>query len=617
MLFVTFLLSGIILFLLIYAYSVIQIKKQNNESSSIVEIANADNKTSLFDKFKRKKAPQFKIDEPEDSSVSVGGVTAKVSPTINQPVAANVTVTTPAATKIAETKTEEIPSRHDRVAPEFSPKTSAVVKSKEVDKQEVDKQEIVEKVVEEIVENTKVDVKSPDEKDAEIAVEEITNITKEKGLLSSVKKFLPARVKATEDTKTKDVEEKEAQAVSSSQSASSDVALEQMAEEYAAQQLDAEHISPDTIEQEYAGQRDNAADSVEGFIPEEPQQDLLEQVSIETSQIGIEHAEAKPVLPHVVENSEIGGVVEKEDEVKEPVLQENLVQQDAVIEPVKKEFRAEANAIEIVAKISGGEAITRDEALVIFRRYDYLFTRYLGIYGKNSLTEHWENVEQSGQEERFSEIALSLQLADKTGAMTRKESNTFSTLALEMSDKADKKLEFSMGIDESVEKGRMLDELARKYDAMVVCNIIPKRRKGFRSTDIKSCTKDLEMLASKNGVFGRYAKISNVSSLRYSLALANSDGEYISSTTRDPFQVDEIVVFLNVALVVDPCDAFQTMISDARKLGAWMDGKIVDKDAKNMTSRTLDKIAEQITMIEKEMNLDGLVPGSGICKKLF
>ena len=612
MLFVTFLLSGIILFLLIYAYSVIQIKKQNNESSSIAEIANADNKTSLFDKFKRKKAPQFKIDEPEDSSVSVGGVTAKVSPTINQPVAANVTVTTPAATKIAETKTEEIPSRHDRVAPEFSPKTSAVVKSKEVDKQEV-----VEKVVEEIVENTKVDVKSPDEKDAEIAVEEITNITKEKGLLSSVKKFLPARVKATEDTKTKDVEEKEAQAVSSSQSASSDVALEQMAEEYAAQQLDAEHISPDTIEQEYAGQRDNAADSVEGFIPEEPQQDLLEQVSIETSQIGIEHAEAKPVLPHVVENSEIGGVVEKEDEVKEPVLQENLVQQDAVIEPVKKEFRAEANAIEIVAKISGGEAITRDEALVIFRRYDYLFTRYLGIYGKNSLTEHWENVEQSGQEERFSEIALSLQLADKTGAMTRKESNTFSTLALEMSDKADKKLEFSMGIDESVEKGRMLDELARKYDAMVVCNIIPKRRKGFRSTDIKSCTKDLEMLASKNGVFGRYAKISNVSSLRYSLALANSDGEYISSTTRDPFQVDEIVVFLNVALVVDPCDAFQTMISDARKLGAWMDGKIVDKDAKNMTSRTLDKIAEQITMIEKEMNLDGLVPGSGICKKLF
>ena len=174
-----------------------------------------------------------------------------------------------------------------------------------------------------------------------------------------------------------------------------------------------------------------------------------------------------------------------------------------------------------------------------------------------------------------------------------------------------------MGIDESVEKGRMLDELARKYDAMVVCNIIPKRRKGFRSTDIKSCTKDLQMVTAKNGVFGRFAKIGNANSLRYSLALANNEGEYISSATRDPFQVDEIVVFMNVPLVVDPSEAFQLMIKDARKLGAWMDGKIVDKNAKNMTSRTLEKIAEQIISIEKEMKLDGLIPGSEICKKLF
>jgi len=118
MLFVTFLLSGIILFLLIYAYSVVQIKKQNNEFSSTADIADADNKTSLFDKFKRKKAPQFKIDEPEDSSVSVGGVTAKVSPSIKQSVEATIATTTPAAPSV--TKIEEIPSRHERVAPEFS-----------------------------------------------------------------------------------------------------------------------------------------------------------------------------------------------------------------------------------------------------------------------------------------------------------------------------------------------------------------------------------------------------------------------------------------------------------------------------------------------------------------
>ncbi len=74
---------------------------------------------------------------------------------------------------------------------------------------------------------------------------------------------------------------------------------------------------------------------------------------------------------------------------------------------------------------------------------------------------------------------------------------------------------------------------------------------------------------------------------------------------------------MNVPLAKMPTEAFDSMIKDARKLAAWMDGKIVDKHARNMTSRTLDKIAEQIATIEKEMSLDGLMPGSEICKKLF
>ncbi len=558
MLFVAFLLSGIILFLLIYAYSVVQIKKQNNKLSTVAEIAEESNKTSLFDKFKRRKSPKIDPEAIEDSSVSVGGVTAKVSDSIKQVVAL---------------KTEKIPSRKDRVAPQLTAETIEFSKSGQIDEEKAPKLDV------------KSEIKQVEEK---VDIESNESI----GLIDKQK-------------------------IKPSESVSSDVVLEQMAEEYAAQQSEADRVSPDAIEQVYAEQQINAAESVnqvaekaiessESSIPYGAQQDLLDQAGVETEQTEIKESDAAKSLTN-----------DKMSPVGEPDLQEAVVQQERPSSPVKREFRAGANAVEIVAKISGGKMLVRDDALIIFRKYDYLFTRHLGIYGKNTLTELWEDVEQAGQEDSFSEVALSLQLADKTGAMTRKESNTFSTLAIELSDSADKKLEFSLDIDDSVEKGRMLDELARKYDAMVVCNIIPKRRKGFRSTDIKSCTKDLEMMPSKNGVFGRYAKVSETSRLRYSLALANSDGEYIPSSTRDPFQVDEIVVFMNVPLVVNPVDAFQTMINDARKLGAWMDGKIVDKNARNMTSRTLDKIADQILMIEKEMSRDGLIPGSEICKKLF
>ena len=119
MLFVKFLLSGIILFLLIYAYSVVQLKKQNNELSSITDAKTADkiDKISFFEKFKRKKAPKLEPKVIEDSSVSVGGVTAKVSSPVKQVVA-------PIAEKV---------SNHiDQVAPQLTEDATKLSKLQKV-----------------------------------------------------------------------------------------------------------------------------------------------------------------------------------------------------------------------------------------------------------------------------------------------------------------------------------------------------------------------------------------------------------------------------------------------------------------------------------------------------
>lgn len=329
------------------------------------------------------------------------------------------------------------------------------------------------------------------------------------------------------------------------------------------------------------------------------------------------------------------GVLLESESHKEGYLYKDNLEGDSLAEPlveniVKSEvnnaqkpksradkFKSGADSLEIVAKISGEEFVARDKCLSVYRKYDYLFTRKLGIFGKNSLTQVWESVELADKEAEFDDIAVSLQLADKTGAMTRKESNTFSTLAIEMADNLDKAIVFSMDIDDSVERGRVLDTLARKYDAKVVSNIIPKRRKGFRSTDLQSCTRDLQMVQSSNGVFNRFAKLDGVNTLRYSLAIAGSDGKYVPLSGGDSFEIQDIVVFLNVPLVEKPVEAFDLMIADARRLAAWLDGKVVDKNSRNMTARTLDMLSGQISSLEKEMVLDGLTPGDATCKKLF
>ena len=598
MLFVTFLLSGIILFLLIYAYSITQLKKQNEESDSSLKPTKLVNeKRSIFDRFKRKSPIKNQDDSMESSSMNVGGVTAKVSKVIKDSVTSDI-----------DKDIDKTPLKQERIAPKLTSAESISTQH-----------EIVKKIDAEKEQNL-LDSDDKVENDLVVSVKKIEPNKPSPDLIAS--------------EQSDHIQSDNSFGEEGNDSVSTEaVPIEQLAEEYIAQQSEANDVNPNEIEKVLANQVGEDAQiqkndqlqsgAVDDVVGADAQQDLLNQFGAESEPVAEQQGnfvQKESVQDH---NAQEASVQEGSDQknnakpigsgAKDVEVEKNTHSNESV----RREFKAEANAVEIVAKIFDETPVLRDKALVIYRQYDYLFTRYIGIYGHNSLTHVWEDIEQAGQEDQFNDIAISLQLADKTGAMTRKESNTFSTLAVEMSDKLNKKMTFSMDIDESVEKGRMLDELARKYDAMVVCNIIPKRRKGFRSTDIKSCTKDLQMVTAKNGVFGRFAKIGNANSLRYSLALANNEGEYIASTTRDPFQVDEIVVFMNVPLVVAPSEAFQLMIKDARKLGAWMDGKIVDKNAKNMTSRTLEKIAEQIISIEKEMKLDGLIPGSEICKKLF
>ena len=538
MLFVTFLLSGIVLFLAIYGYSVFQLRRENQSVEIESLTPRAKEKASFWSKFKKKQTDKdFLSEVNEDSSVAVGGVTAKVS---SPQVESNGVTATAKVERVAPTLDEPFLSVADHVASEKG-----------------------------------VEPSMPYVAAADSGVE---------------------RVQQYDDA----------------------VPLDQLAEELSSESVSHNSVNFSEVDKVLNEQgMDSSPVDVSVLIQQEAKGDFL---SANVSSDNPKHQEGLQLVNGSKERS-VGVVAAgpNESNKENDHIEKSLVglQEKQYIEKPQKEFKAGINAIEIVAKISSSESVSRDKALVVYRKYDYLFTRHIGIYGKNTLTQIWGDIEHSSEEDHFDEIAVSLQLADKTGAMTRKESNTFSTLAIEMADDLNKKMVFSMDLDESVEKGRMLDELARKYDALVVCNIIPKRRKGFRSTDIKSCTKDLQMLPAKNGVFGRFDQVNGMAALRYSLALADSDGEYVPAATRDPFQVDEIVVFLNVPLVKKPVEAFDSMIQDARKLSAWMDGKIVDKHARNMTSRTLDKISEQILTIEKEMALDGLVPGSELCKKLF
>lgn len=271
---------------------------------------------------------------------------------------------------------------------------------------------------------------------------------------------------------------------------------------------------------------------------------------------------------------------------------------------------------ELVARVKNPEPIEQRDLLSLFRIHDFKFHRKVHIYGLNQLTDLWRDIEFELPSARFVELGVSIQLADRDGAMSKKELHDFQQMALEFSNKFDAPFEFSMEIDEALKQAQILDQIGRRYDSMAVLNVVPKSKAGFRIADIESCARDLMMSTDKNGIFMKTQGQKNDLSVLFRLACTDGSGHFgISANTMTP--VHDLVVYMNVPATQDPEAVFQEMVKDANSLATWLEGRVVDRNGRVMAQRSYSILMQQISDIAFSMQQDGLTPGDAISKKLF
>jgi len=271
---------------------------------------------------------------------------------------------------------------------------------------------------------------------------------------------------------------------------------------------------------------------------------------------------------------------------------------------------------ELVARIKNDEAIEQQGLLSLFRKHDFKFQRKVHVFGLNQLTDMWRDIEFELPSARFTELGVSIQLADREGAMSQKELHDFQQMVLEFTDFYDAPFEFSMEIDDSLKQALALDQIGRRYDSMAVLNVVPKSKAGFRMADIESCARDLMMSADKNGIFMKTIGSKNNISVLFRLACTDGSGQFgMSNGTSTP--IHDLVVYMNVPATTDPETVFQEMVRDANSLATWLEGKVVDRNGRMMTQRSYSVLMQQVSDIAFSMQQDGFTPGDAVAKKLF
>jgi FtsZ-interacting cell division protein ZipA len=300
----------------------------------------------------------------------------------------------------------------------------------------------------------------------------------------------------------------------------------------------------------------------------------------------------------------------------EPVNLSDRKRDEPVVSGPPKTDASSSIVTELVARVKNPDPIEQQNLLTLFRDHDFKFHRKVHIYGLNQLTDLWRDIEFELPSARFVELGVAIQLADREGAMSKKELHDFQQMALEFSNKFDAPFEFSMDIDDAMKQAQILDQIGRRYDSMAVLNVVPRAKAGFRMADIESCARDLMMSTDKNGIFVKTKGQKHSLLSLYRLACTDGSGHFgITSGAITP--VHDLVIYMNVPATPEPDRVFQEMGKDAQNLATWLDGKVVDKNGKVMTQRSYTILMQQISDIAYSMQQDGLIPGDAVSKKLF
>ena len=254
--------------------------------------------------------------------------------------------------------------------------------------------------------------------------------------------------------------------------------------------------------------------------------------------------------------------------------------------------------------------------LILFRLHDFKFNRKVHLFGLNQLTEKWRDIELEQPSARFVELGVSIQLADRDGAMTEKELHDFQQMVLEFTNKFDAPFEFSMPIDDAYDQGQALDAIGRRYDSMAVLNIVSKTQSGFRAADLGSCARDLMMSCDKKGIYLKTVGQKDNISILYRLAITDGAGNLLPPNAITAMSHD-LVMYMNVPATSEPQKVFKEMVKDANSLATWLEGKVVDRNRHNMTDHSYSVLMQQVVDITESMKKDGLSPGDAVSKMLF
>ncbi|MFB9157608.1 cell division protein ZipA C-terminal FtsZ-binding domain-containing protein [Chromobacterium violaceum] len=210
---------------------------------------------------------------------------------------------------------------------------------------------------------------------------------------------------------------------------------------------------------------------------------------------------------------------------------------------------------------------------------------------------------------RYKQINVSMQMVDRSGAVTEQELAAFCQQVSRFAEDHDAAVSFPQRQQKLV-AARELDRFCADVDVLIGINIVP--RSAIEGARLRSFAEAAGLQLEPDGAFHYLADSGNT---LYSLVAADQMPFTFHTLLDKSFPA--LTLLFDVPRVAGGVDVFDRAVHFARQLAQEFDAQLVDDNRRVLSETGLARIRDQLLHIYGSMDDRGIAPGSVAALRLF
>lgn len=248
------------------------------------------------------------------------------------------------------------------------------------------------------------------------------------------------------------------------------------------------------------------------------------------------------------------------------------------------------------------------------------FDKPVHLYGLNT-DDTWDLINpDSALNKRYSQLACSLQLVDRSGAISRATLNRFQhaveLLGLELGSQVE-----WLSEDEPLSFAQQLDQFCIDADKIIGFHLVQGESGAFHGTKLRGLAEASGFSLSADGAFhyneSHHVINGSVADNVLLFSIIHTNNQPFTAETLRNIVIKGITFQMDIPRVKNCVVVFNQMVAIAQKMQQGLTAQLVDDLQRPLTELQISKICQQLEHIHTKMLTYGIAPGSSTALRLF